>query len=122
MTIGVVIAATVIYFFPTDKNPWSKYIDPACTLIFSLAVVSSCNKTLKNCFFILMEGAPAAIDAEALRNDLAELGEVSEFHIWSLSRGKDAMSAHIKCSENPMQVLKKAKQVVKDYGIDMSTL
>jgi len=123
MSIGVTIAAIVIYIWPTDKNPWSKYIDPACTLIFSIAVLSSCKKTLWNCFFILMEGAPSSIDGHALRDELAELGEsCTEFHIWSLSRGKNAMSAQIKCRGNPMQVLKKAKKVVKDYGIDLSTI
>jgi Co/Zn/Cd efflux system component len=54
MSVGVTIAATIIYFFPNDKYPWSKYVDPACTLIFSIIVFYTCKKTLSNCFFILM--------------------------------------------------------------------
>ena len=58
MSVGVTIAATVIYFYPTDKYWWSKYVDPSCTLIFSIMVCYTCKKTLGQCFHILMEGAP----------------------------------------------------------------
>lgn len=67
MSVGVTIVATVIYFWPTDKYPWSKYLDPACTLIFSIMVCLTCKKTLGQCLYILMEGAPEVIDGPSLK-------------------------------------------------------
>lgn len=39
--------------------------------------------------------------------------EVHDLHIWSLSVGKPAMSAHIVCIENPEYVLKKATKLCR---------
>ena len=112
MSVGVCIAATVIYIWPTDKYPWAKYVDPACTLIFSVMVCITCKKTLGESLYILMEGAPETIKAAELKADIENLDEgvrVLDFHIWSLSRGKYLMSARIRCNGNPMKTLKDAK-------------
>ena len=125
MSVGVTIAATVIFFFPTDKYPWAKYVDPACTLLFSILVCYTCKQTLGSCIYILMEGAPVAIEGQALHQDLQNIGEgvtVHDFHVWSLSRGKYAMSAKIRVHGQPMAMLKKATQVCSDYGLDHCTL
>lgn len=70
MSVAVCIAGTVIYLYPTSQYPWSKYVDPACTFIFSLIVCNTCRNTLGGCIHILMEGAPDAIDSAALKSDL----------------------------------------------------
>jgi len=48
--------------------------------------------------------------------------EVHDLHIWSLSVGKPAMSAHIVCKENPEYVLKKATKLCREFGIYHSTI
>lgn len=125
MSVGVCIAAFVIYVWPTEQYPWAKYVDPACTLLFSVLVCMTCKKTLAGCVFILMEGAPDAIDGKGLQTDLENLGEdvkVHDFHVWALSRGKYAMTAHIRCHGQPTAMLKRATQVCSDYGINHCTL
>lgn len=125
MSVGVTIAAAVIYVWPTDKYPWSKYVDPSCTLLFSILVCMTCKKTLGNCIYILMEGSPEAIDTKALYEGIERLGEgveVHDFHVWSLSRGKYAMTARVRCNGNPTEMLERATQVCQDFGIDNSTL
>lgn len=62
LSIGVCIAALVIYIWPVQKHPWSKYADPFCTLVFSVLVCMTCKPILSNCCYILMEGAPEVID------------------------------------------------------------
>lgn len=62
MSIGVTIAAAVIYIWPIDKHHWVKYIDPGCTFFFSIIVCISTKTVLGNCFYILMEGAPEGTD------------------------------------------------------------
>jgi cation diffusion facilitator family transporter len=125
MSVGVTIAATVIYIWPTQQYPWAKYIDPGCTLVFSIIVCMTCKTTLSGCIYMLMEGAPEAIDGRALANDIEALGEgvaVHDFHVWSLSRGKYSMSAHIRCHGDATGILNDARQVCQDYGIDHCTL
>lgn len=48
--------------------------------------------------------------------------EVHDLHIWSLSVGKPAMSAHIVCTEGPEYVLKKATKLCREFGIYHSTI
>ena len=53
---------------------------------------------MKNCVHILMEGSPTEIDTLAFKNELAALPDVDsvhDFHVWCLSQGKYAMSAHV---------------------------
>lgn len=64
LSVGVVVSSVVIYVWPTEKYPWSKYFDPACTLIFSIIICYTCKDVLFGGIFILMEGAPEAIDTE----------------------------------------------------------
>ena len=125
LSVGVVISSVVIYVWPTEKYPWSKYFDPACTLIFSIIICYTCKGVLSNGIFILMEGAPDAIDTKAMLDEIKKLEHVKtvhDFHCWSLSRGKYAMSAHIVVTQDTQGILKKAIQIVKEYGIDHSTI
>ena len=62
MSIGVIIAATIIYFFP---NLW--YADPICTYLFSVIVFFTTIPIIKNIVIVLMEGTPKSINVEKLR-------------------------------------------------------
>lgn len=60
-----------------------------------------------------MEATPVEIDLASLEHDLKAMEGVKELHdlhVWSLSVGKSAMSAHIK-SDNPFVTLKKATRM-----------
>jgi Co/Zn/Cd efflux system component len=70
LSVGVVISSFVIYYFPVHQYPWSKYFDPACTLIFSVIICYTCKATLFNSVYILMEGSPAAVDVASLKGEL----------------------------------------------------
>lgn len=125
LSVGVVISSVVIYIWPTQEYPWSKFFDPMCTLIFSIVICVTCKDVLSNGIFILMEGAPAAIETTQMLKDIQALqyvDKVHDFHCWSLSRGKYSMSAHISVTQDPMEVLKKATKLVNDYGIDHVTI
>jgi len=75
-----------------------------------------------------MEGAPPEFDTESLILDIkaCELDgdkiRIHDFHLWSISQGKLAMSAHIHTS-NPNQVLKDVITMAQNkYNIDHCTL
>ena len=103
MSVGVIIAATIIYF----KPEW-KIADPLCTYLFSLIVCVTVFPTLKSCLSVLMEVAPADCDVEAIKRDIQELESVAalhEFHLWSISVGKLSLSVHVETKE-PFRAVK----------------
>ena len=59
MSVGVIIAALIIYFYP---SLW--YADPLCTYLFSVIVMTTTLPIIKNIISIMMEGAPKSIDIE----------------------------------------------------------
>ena len=84
--LGVVIAGLIIYFFPD-----ASIADPICTFVFSIIVVFTTIRILKERIAVLMEGSPVEFDMEKLENDLYKIRgvvEVHDLHVWSLSIGK----------------------------------
>lgn len=120
MSVGVVIAGTIIWIEPT----WT-YADPSCTFIFSISVVCTTGPILRKCMLVLMEGAPPAIDAKELIKDIKLITpcrSIHDFHIWSISNNKYAISAHIDC-DNQLKSLKLITDMLKTkYDIDHITL
>lgn len=97
MSIGVVVAAVVIYFEPTYL-----IADPLCTFLFSIIVCVTVRPIIKNCISVLMEGAPSEINTDKLIMEIREAcgateNGIHDFHLWSISMGKFALSAHIDC-------------------------
>jgi len=72
-----------------------------------------------------MESTPKNIDVEECFNELINLEcveEIHDFHVWSLSVGKLAMSGHIR-SEDPIKALKIVSKVLRDnYEIFHTTI
>ncbi len=59
MSVGVIIAAVVIYF----KPEWM-IVDPICTYLFSVIVCFTTVPVFKECIFVLLEGTPSSINIE----------------------------------------------------------
>ena len=118
--VGVLIAGIIIYFFPNLS-----IADPICTYIFSVIVVFTTVRILKDCLGVLMEGSPVAVDIESLEKDLLNIEgvvEIHDLHVWSLSIGKLSLSCHIS-SIDPQKTLKKSKKMIKKkYNIDHITI
>lgn len=104
MSVGVIFAATVIYFRP---DLW--WFDPICTYAFACMILVTSYPTLKNCVDVMMEGAPESVDATQLEQDIweqnkADIIDVHDMHVWQLSIGKISCSMHIK-SRKPLKTL-----------------
>jgi Co/Zn/Cd efflux system component len=55
-----------------------------------------------------MEGSPLEVDLLELMNQLKGIEHVKaihDFHVWSISVGKYACSAHITCDNDSMEIL-----------------
>jgi zinc transporter 2 len=69
MSIGVCIAATIIYFYPS-----ATLADPICTFVFSGIVCITVIPVVKKCVTVLMEGTPPGFPVEDLLDDIRKCG------------------------------------------------
>uniref|UniRef100_A0A7N0T823 Metal tolerance protein 1-like n=1 Tax=Kalanchoe fedtschenkoi TaxID=63787 RepID=A0A7N0T823_KALFE len=93
-SIGVMIGGAVIWC----KPEW-KIIDLICTLIFSVIVLGTTIRMLRNILEVLMESTPREIDATRLEKELCEMEEVvaiHELHIWAITVGKVLLACHVR--------------------------
>jgi len=122
MSVGVVIASVIIWF-----KPEYKIADPICTFVFSIIVCVTVRPIVSNCIMVLLEGSPSEIDTTRLLVDIRKIEgvkDVHDFHLWCISVGKFALSAHIHCdAANCMEALKKVTVLCKTkYNIDHITV
>ena len=85
MSVGVIIAAGIIYVKP---EYW--WCDPICTYLFSVIVMYTTIPLVKECIYVLMESTPHNIDVVKLENRIREVGgqeveDVHDLHVWTLS-------------------------------------
>ncbi|XP_046614223.1 zinc transporter 2-like isoform X1 [Neodiprion virginianus] len=122
-SLGVFIAAIVIYF----KPQWS-IVDPICTFFFSALVLATTMAIMKDTINVLMEGIPAGVDYSQVESTFMEIEGVIRVHnlrIWALSLDKTALSAHlaIKPGISPQQILRTAtRNIHESYNFFEMTL
>ena len=122
-SVGVMIAAALIWY----KREWA-IADPICTFIFSLLVLFTTARLVKQSVGVLMEGAPDGIDPSAVEQALHGVKgvlEVHDLHVWSLSVGKPSLSVHLlaRQGDDTGEVLREATLMLgKRYNIHHSTI
>uniref|UniRef100_A0A1I8I1N3 Zinc transporter 2 n=1 Tax=Macrostomum lignano TaxID=282301 RepID=A0A1I8I1N3_9PLAT len=97
-SIGVLVAALIIYYRPDYK-----LADPICTFVFSLLVLGTTVSILKDTVRVLLEATPQGIDVAKFRAALAALPCVIQVHslrVWSLTLGRNVASAHLVVNSN----------------------
>ncbi|XP_062252462.1 proton-coupled zinc antiporter SLC30A2-like [Platichthys flesus] len=90
---GVLLAATVIHFWPEYK-----VADPICTFLFSVLVLGTTLPVTKDVLRILMQGAPRDTSFSAVRESLLSVGgvvAVHSLHMWSLNPSNALLSVHV---------------------------
>lgn len=119
-SIGAVLAGLILWL--TD---W-KIIDPIVTLLFSMLMLIGSWSLVKETVSILMESTPTGLDSETVRNKLAALKgvfEVHDLHIWSVSKGKTALSVHLISQDQEKTLLQTANQILESqFGIIHTTI
>ena len=121
-SIGVLIAAIIIYFKPT----WV-ILDPICTIVFSIIVIFTTTNVITDCIKTIMNVTPKNLNLDLFQKRLLKIKgivEIHHLHVWEVTYGKPVMSAHI-IIENPeenLKILKKATLVVRKFGIYHSTI
>jgi cobalt-zinc-cadmium efflux system protein len=123
-SVGVILAGAAVLL-------WGAYwVDPAVTLVIAAYILWQSLAMMARSIHILMEGAPADVDSDALVRELEVIEgviEVHHVHIWELDEHHRALEAHIVVDEAHLARWAEIKQQIKQllgerFHIHHSTL
>lgn len=125
-SVAVLVSAAVIAVTSWDRA------DAVASLAIAALILPRSAMLLRDAVHVLLEGAPTGVDAEQVRKALLGVPgvvRVHELHVWSITSGEPAMSAHlvvdgvecIGCGET--SVLDMAASMLRErFGLAHSTL
>jgi cobalt-zinc-cadmium efflux system protein len=124
-SVGVILSAALLLVVPG----WT-FLDPVVSLAIAAVVVWSAWRLVREAIDILLEAVPAHLDlAEVLHamEEVAGVAAVHDLHIWTISSGLHALSAHVVVDSCDLgqndDVLRAVKGVLGGrFGIDHVTL
>ena len=121
-SVGVIVAAIIVL---TTK--WYK-ADAIIAAAIGLFIVPRTWTLLKEAIGVLMEGTPHNVDLEKLmivmRRD-HDVADVHDLHVWSLTSGVNAMTAHVWIREDgdPTKVLQNLQKMIRsEFEIEHTTI
>ncbi len=121
-SLAALAAGAVVYF--TGWLP----IDPILSLFISALILFSTFNLLREVLHVLMEGVPRHLDLAAVgraMGEVAEVREVHDVHIWTLSSDVVALSAHVVLQDMeawPRVLSALRKMLHERFAIDHVTL
>ena len=123
-SVGVIIAGLIILL--TGWTP----IDPLLSIGIAVLIAFGAWRILRETADILLESTPKGIDLSALVDDMKRVPEVKnvhDLHVWSITSGMYALSAHVQTTNLPLDkcapVLHQLENMLHDrYRIGHSTL
>lgn len=90
-SVGAILGAAAIWGFG-----WA-WADPMVSVLIGMLVIFSSWNLLRETVAVLMESAPASVDVDAVRDEIMSVsgvGAVHDLHVWSITSGMVALSAH----------------------------
>jgi len=99
VSVGVIIGGVIIVY-----SGWY-LIDPILSILISCVIIYGSWQLLKESVNILLEAAPAHIDIDSVAAEIAKIQGVREayhIHLWTITSGVYAMSAHVLIDDQPV--------------------
>ncbi len=121
-SVAALLAGTIIYF--TGWTP----IDPLLSLLISGLILWSSIRLLRDVLHVIMEGVPPYIDLPEVGHAMAAaegVDSVHDLHIWTLSSGMVALSAHVVIGDMQQwqsTLARLRKLLLEKYAIEHITL
>jgi len=121
-SVAAIVAGLAIIVFG-----WA-WADAVCSALISLIIIYGAWRLILDSVNILLEGTPAHIDLSAVEKaivDTAGVDGVHDLHIWTISSGLEALSAHISHDESVQhsELLAAVRTKLHDsFGIDHLTI
>lgn len=119
-SVGVLVAAYIIRF-----KPQYKIADPICTYVFSVVVIFTTIRIIRDTGVIILEGVPRHLNVDLIKDDLMKIDEVysvEDLNIWSLTTGKSTAIIRLQLDRDSSlkweEVQRKARHVLLNtYGM-----
>ncbi|GJM16846.1 MAG: cation transporter [Thermodesulfobacteriota bacterium] len=121
-SVGAIVAGIIMI---TTK--WY-YADSLISILVSILIIRGAWVLFKESSHILLEGTPKGMDIDAVQSCICsneKVISVHDLHVWTLTQGFEALSAHIVVEnmENSEEVLSKLKQeLAEKFNISHITL
>ncbi|HEY9388065.1 MAG TPA: cation diffusion facilitator family transporter [Nitrososphaeraceae archaeon] len=105
-------------------------LDPLVAFLIAGFIARSGYNIVKESSHILLEGAPAHINIEEIRDSIRKMEkviDVHDLHVWTISTGMNALSGHIVVHDQMLSQADKVVQTINKvlserYGINHTTL
>lgn len=78
------------------------WVDPVASIVIAVLIVYSSWSLLQEAVSVLMESAPGHLDVDEVRDAILRVegvGEVHDLHVWTITSGFVALSAHVVAEE-----------------------
>lgn len=121
-SVGVILAAVIIKI---SGNPLA---DPVISAGIGIFILPRTWGLMRQAIHVLMEGVPSHLDPQAIERAMqASHGvlAVHDLHVWTLTSGRDALSAHVRVEDltDGRHVLGDLQQLLHDrFGIEHVTI
>lgn len=120
-SVGTVVAAVII-----SQTGWL-LADPIASIAVTVLVIRSAWRLVRESVDVLLEATPSHISLGAVRARLQELKgveSVHDLHVWSVTSGVVAMSAHAIVPDvaHHQRVLAETQDVMRGFGVGHVTL
>jgi cobalt-zinc-cadmium efflux system protein len=121
-SVQAIVAGALILMFG-----WT-WVDPVASVLIGLLIIYSAWYIVAQSVSVLMEGAPGHVDVDDVRAALLGLPHVSEvhdLHVWTITSGFVALSAHLTCRTPGEQepVLQSAQEILTErFSIRHTTI
>lgn len=119
-SVGVIVSALVIL-----TTGWP-YADAVVALALAAFIAPRAVSLGAQAVRILLQSAPASVDVDSLRSDLAaieSITDVHDVHVWTLTSGMDVASAHLVSERaNGPDVVRAAQAVLREHGLAHATV
>jgi cobalt-zinc-cadmium efflux system protein len=120
-SVATVIAAVLVHF-----TGWL-FADPAASIVMTLLIVRGSWRLVRESVDVLLEATPAHIPLDAVRAQLEAIpgiASVHDLHVWTVTSGVIAMSAHAVVQEpdRNQHVLEHVNDAMRLFGIQHVTV
>lgn len=130
------------------SQPQAKFVDPLITILFSIIVIFTTVRIMKQAYRIVMEAVPSHVDYDEMRSDLYQVGgvmwvgigsyrmffcdhyfgyfsDIDELRVWSLTHDHHIMTAKLVLAEHAdvRKIIETVKKLVLEkYQINDVTI
>jgi cobalt-zinc-cadmium efflux system protein len=121
-SVAAILAGVCMMFFG-----WYA-ADPLFSVLISLLIIWGSVRLIKESTNVLLEGTPSHINLTAVEDailDTAGVNEVHDLHVWTITAGREALSAHVihSFSISQPELLKELRTKLHDrFGVDHLTI